>query len=313
MNPLKQGLLHLYCSWTAAARERRILGMLDAGVAPISVLFYHRVADTHPNAWTMPTRLFQRQIDWLSGRFEFITLDEAQRRLKRRESYRQSVVLTFDDGYAENCESAIPLLLRRHIPFTYFITTQNVREQASFTHDVNAGQPLKPNSIAELRAMADAGAEIGAHTRTHPDLGSSTDAAWLDDEIAGSKEDLEQWIGRRVRYFAFPFGMPENTTPEAFAAIARAGFEGVCTAYGAYNLPERVRQDLGAFHLRRIHADSEWARFKNWMTIDPRGLGPNDPIDDQQTLRYVVDARRAAKGRGAGRVAPDAALEEQLI
>ena len=282
MNPLKQGLLGLYCALTTVERRRQLAQMSAAGTAPVSVLFYHRIADAYPNGWTLPTRSFERQLNWLAKRFDFVTLEQAQQRLENKESHRPSVAITFDDGYADNCEFAIPLLLRRNIPFTYFVTTKVVEDQSCFPHDLEAGAPLRPNSITELRSMADAGVEIGAHTRTHPDLGASTDSAWLDDEIEGSKHDLESWIGRKVRYFAFPFGLPENTSPEAFAAVKRAGFSGVCTAYGAYNLPSETKSPWGAMHLRRIHADAEWTRFINWMTFDPRKLWADDPtIDDQ--------------------------------
>ena len=284
MNPLKQGLLSLYCALTHSQRKALLAQMIDQRKAPISVLFYHRVADTDPNDWTLSTGMFKRQLDWLTERFEFISLSEAQKRLSSGISRRPAVVITFDDGYADNCEFAIPHLLKRNIPFTYFVTTEIIEEQSAFPHDLAAGKVLKPNSIAEIRAMADAGVEVGAHTRTHPDLGASIDPKWLESEIAGSKQDLESWIGRQVRYFAFPFGLKQNTSPEAFAAVAAAGFEGVCTAYGAYNLPGAPSIGPGAFHVRRIHADPEWSRFKNWMTFDPRKLQAADPILDRVTL-----------------------------
>jgi hypothetical protein len=58
----------------------------------------------------------------------------------------------------------------------------------------------------------------------------------------------------------------------------------VCSAYGAYNLPEQVSKTWGPFHLRRIHADPEWVRFVNWMTFDPRKLLAIDPINDDAYL-----------------------------
>src|SRR5690606_30975615 len=121
------------------------------------------------------------------------------------------------------CDAAIPLLLKRRIPFTYFVSTQIVRDQTAFPHDLEAGLRLRPNTITELRAMADAGVEIGAHTRTHADLGKSIDPDWLRDEITGSIEDIEQWTGRRPQSFAFPFGQTTNITPEAMRVAREAG------------------------------------------------------------------------------------------
>lgn len=285
MTLLRRSLLGLYQGATASLRLRAVRRLAEEGRAPVCVLFYHRVADTNPNEWTLPVNEFRRQLDWLARRFDFVSLQEAQRRLAAGKSRRPSVAITFDDGYGENCDHAIPLLLRRNIPFTYFVSTQIIRDQSAFPHDLAAGIRLRPNTITELRSMADAGVEIGAHTRTHPDLGRSTDAEWLREEIVGSIDDIEQWTGRRPRSFAFPYGQTDNFTPESMMVARQAGIRVVCSAYGAYNLPDRVSKELGPFHIRRVHADVEWVRFVNWMTFDPRKLLAVDPIDDEAFLR----------------------------
>ena len=286
---LRRSLLGLYQSATASLRMRTVRQMAAEGRAPVSVLFYHRIADTNPNGWTLPVAEFTRQLDWLTRRFDFVSLQEAQRRLGESKSRRPAVAITFDDGYGENCDAAIPLLLKRRIPFTYFVSTRIIRDQTAFPHDLEAGVRLRPNTISELRAMADAGVEIGAHTRTHADLGKSIDPDWLRNEIVGSVEDIERWIGRRPQSFAFPFGQTTSFTPEAMQVAREAGVRAVCSAYGAYNLPERVSETWGPFHLRRIHADPEWVRFVNWMTFDPRKLLAIDPIDDDAYLVGGID------------------------
>ncbi len=300
MNLLRLTLLSLYQAATSGPRRRAIRELGEEGHAPIAILFYHRISDSHPNGWTMPVRMFARQIDWLSKRFDFVSLEEAQRRLAEGRNRRPAVAITFDDGYGENCETAIPLLLRRGVPFTYFVSTQVVKDQSAFPHDLEAGIPLRPNTITELRAMADAGVEIGAHTRTHPNLGRSTDLAWLREEIVGSIDDLEEWTGRRPTSFAFPFGQTHNMTPEAMAVARDAGIQTICSAYGAYNFPDRVSYEHGPLHLRRLHADPEWARFLNWMTFDPRKLAAVDPIDDDNYLSDESYEKTILLAAGAG-------------
>lgn len=289
MTFLRRSLLGLYQNATASLRMRTVRQMATEGRAPVCVLFYHRIADTSPNDWTLPVAEFRRQLDWLARRFDFVTLQEAQRRLGDGKSRRPAVAITFDDGYGENCETAVPLLLKRRIPFTYFVSTRIIRDQTAFPHDLAAGVRLRPNTITELRAVADAGVEIGAHSRTHADLGKSIDPDWLREEITGSIEDIEQWTGRRPQSFAFPYGQTTNFTPEAMRVAREAGIRVVCSAYGAYNLPERVSKEWGPFHLRRIHADMEWVRFVNWMTFDPRKLLAIDPIDDDAYLSGVAN------------------------
>src|SRR5208283_1899681 len=109
------------------------------------------------------------QVGWLQRTFELISLEEVQRRLRSGINDRPAVHITFDDGYADNCQTAIPWLIKERIPCTYFVTVQNVLEGRPFGHDLTCGADLAPNSLAEIRAMADAGIEIGAHTYSHAD------------------------------------------------------------------------------------------------------------------------------------------------
>jgi peptidoglycan/xylan/chitin deacetylase (PgdA/CDA1 family) len=126
------------------------------------------------------------------------------------------------------------------------------------------GNRFAPNTLAELREMARQGIEIGAHTRTHADLGSTFDPAVLHDELVAARDDLQAALGHRVRYFAFPFGRHENLSARAIHLAREAGFAGVCSAYGGYNYPGD-----DAFHLQRCGVDGPLIRLKNWSTIDP--------------------------------------------
>jgi peptidoglycan/xylan/chitin deacetylase (PgdA/CDA1 family) len=246
-------------------RRRQAARRAAAGASPITVLFYHRVADEHPNDWTISTERFKSQITWLRERYEVISLVEAQQRMGSPANRTPAVCITFDDGYADNCRVAIPWLIDERVPFTYFVATSHVLEQRPFAHDVQRGVPLAPNTPEQLREMAAAGVELGAHTRGHVDLGAVEDEEQLHDEIVGSKRDLEAMIDRAVRYFAFPFGLRNNLSQAAFRVAFTAGFWGVCSAYGDYNLPGD-----DPFHIHRIHGDPSWVRFCNALTVDPR-------------------------------------------
>lgn len=275
----KEPLIGMYYLATLPLRRRRAAQLAAAGQAPIMALFYHRVADEHPNDWTISTARFKEEIIWLRERFEIITMVEAQQRMGSTANRTPAVCITFDDGYSDNCREAIPWLLDENIPLTYFVTTGNILEGRPFVHDVRQGRPLEPNSPEQIRVMAEAGVELGAHTRNHVDLGTVRSQALLDSEIIGSKHDLEKITGRLVRYFAFPFGQHANLSQAAFATAHRAGYWGVCSAYGGYNLPGN-----DPFHIHRIHGDPSWARFCNWMTADPRKFG-RIPLFDAGNFR----------------------------
>jgi peptidoglycan/xylan/chitin deacetylase (PgdA/CDA1 family) len=265
-NPLHRALLAGYYaaslpyrSWASARRAK-------AGSAPLMVLFYHRIADDRASSWTHSNKLFRKQIAWLQRHCELISLEEVQRRMRNGFNNRLAACITFDDGYAENCDYAIPLLVTEKIPCTYFVSTQHVIEGKSFPHDVKQNSLGRPNTIEQLRWMATSGIEIGAHTRTHADLGSVSDEVKLYDEVVVAGEELQKAVRSPVRHFAFPYGLPKNLNARAFQMAFEYGYEGVCSAYGAYNLPGD-----NPFHVRRIHVD-DMLRLKNWCTVDPRHL-----------------------------------------
>ncbi len=270
----KSQMLGLYYLATLPQRRQAAHERQAAGRVPIMSLLYHRVADVHPNTWTIGWERFRYQMEWLRERFDVVSLAEAQQRIATDENTRPTVCITFDDGYAENCDKAIPWLIEKNIPVTYFVTSDNILSGRPFPHDVAANCLLEPNTAAQIQTMAEAGIEIGAHTRTHPDLGRVTCLEELTEEIVGSKQDLEALLERRVRYFAFPYGLHENMTNAGFAIAYQAGFAGVCSAYGAYNMP-----GSDSFHIQRIHGDPQWSRFLNWMTIDPRKIYKQIPFN----------------------------------
>jgi peptidoglycan/xylan/chitin deacetylase (PgdA/CDA1 family) len=263
----KQCLLGAYYGATLPARQRAARHRARKQTEPVRILFYHRVADEHPNAWTMSTRRFAAQIGWLRARFDIVSLAEAQARVASGKNGVPTACITFDDGYADNMNFAVPLLKREKIPFTYFVSTNHVLGGEPFPHDVAAGCPLAPNTPSDIKELAAAGVEIGGHARGHVDLGGTLSMPQLNDEIAGCKHELEAVIKREVRFFAFPYGQHANLSAAAFEVAREAGYDGVCSAYGGYNFPGD-----DSFHLRRIHADPEMPRFKNWMMVDPRKL-----------------------------------------
>lgn len=286
MSPLDSLVLHTYYYGGYPLRRRCRRKAAAGGRLPVVVLFYHRVADDRATTWTMSNRGFARQIGWLARHFDVVSLDEARRRIDCGND-RPCVSITFDDGYAENCREAVPLLIRERIPCTYFVTVENCLTGEPFRHDVALGHRFPPMDFQQLRAMADAGIEIGVHGYTHADFGRIRDQDELQRELAYSRDVLQRRIGRRPRYFAFPFGQYVNLSSAAFQLARQLGYEGVCSAYGGYNFPGG-----DAFHVQRIHADEEMIRLKNRTTVDPRRI--NTPRFDygspEKQTRASADA-----------------------
>jgi peptidoglycan/xylan/chitin deacetylase (PgdA/CDA1 family) len=274
----KQLLLTFYYHATCPARAWNYRRLASQGRLPAIVLFWHRIADDRANSWTTSHALFVRQIRWLQKRFAFVSLGEAQRRIREGGNHQPCVSVTFDDGYADNCRRAIPWLIEQRIPCTYFVTVQNVLDGEPFSHDLAMGHRFAPNTVEQLRAMAAAGVEIGAHTFSHANLGAITDRRLSQHEVVTARDRLQSAIGRQVRYFAFPYGLYANLSPAAFALAEEAGYTGVCSAYGGFNFPGD-----DPFHLQRIPGDAPMICMKNWVTLDPRKL--RTPRFEYRTVR----------------------------
>src|SRR5687767_14220536 len=112
MDSIKRSLLSAY--YHASLPERRVVNahLARRGRAPVHVLFYHRVADEPSSMWSLSNDAFSEQIEWLRESFDLVSLDEAQRRIRSGVNRRPAVSITFDDGYADNCEHALPLLVK---------------------------------------------------------------------------------------------------------------------------------------------------------------------------------------------------------
>lgn len=265
MNDWKSNLINAYRLTTAPLRAWQKSMMIRSGQLPVFVLFYHRVSDYFPTPWTIGCREFENQLDWLEQNFQLVSLEAAQQIISSGCNRQPTLAITFDDGYAENVEFALPMLIERRIPITYFVTLGNVLEQRPFEHDLQLGQPLPVNSIDSIRAMVNAGIEIGAHTRNHIDLGQTSDPRVIFDEVIASGRELAQEVSQRIRYFAFPYGQSKNLNQAALQMLKEEGYAGACTTLGAAN-PVGV----DPFQINRLHGDPSLARVKNWLSFDPR-------------------------------------------
>ena len=181
---------------------------------PITILTHHLVSD-RPHRMGISTELFWNQIRFLQRQYRIVSLTQAGELLKSGHVDAPTAVLTFDDGYSENFVNLRAVAEETGIPVTLFIATKPVELHQEFQHDVENGiRGALPLTWQQIRYWNSGEVEFGSHTRTHCDCGSN-DRTILESEIVDSKRDLEQRLGRPVKFFAFPFGQQENISPEA--------------------------------------------------------------------------------------------------
>jgi peptidoglycan/xylan/chitin deacetylase (PgdA/CDA1 family) len=132
----------------------------------------------------------------------------------------RGVVLTFDDAWADNHAHALEPLNRHRLPATLYAPSRLLGKPGYMTR-------------SQLLEMEAGGVTIGAHSRTHPDLRACTSPE-LESEVRGSKEDLEDLLGKPVSSFAYPTGLLDDRVVEAVGA---AGFTSAITTSAGWWRP----------------------------------------------------------------------------
>jgi peptidoglycan/xylan/chitin deacetylase (PgdA/CDA1 family) len=138
----------------------------------------------------------------------------------------RSVVLTFDDGFANFFECAYPVLMRHKFTATVFLVSGRMGGR----NDWEAPLPrLGPRSILSWQQAAEisaAGIEAGSHTKSHSDL-RRLPVEKIEDEIGSSKAEIENHIGGPVESFAYPFGSFDRKTID----IVKRNYRSACTTF----------------------------------------------------------------------------------
>lgn len=235
------------------------------------VAMYHSVddrADDPYNVTVSPERL-RRQLRWLRSRgLRGVSVSEL---LDARScgTAHGLVGLTFDDGYGDFVDNALPLLLLYECTATVFVLP-------GLLGGVNiwdARGPRKPLlTAAGIRVAAAAGMEIGSHGLSHVDL-TCLDADRRRAEIHRSKELVEELTGRPAAGFCYPYGRVDPSTVDAVRA---AGYRYACAVSpgpltGPHALPRCFIGERDAAWRLELKHRLHRARRRSWpLTEVPR-------------------------------------------
>ncbi len=321
------------------------------------VLAYHRVCDRASDPWSLAVspENFRSHLALFRRRARPTTLAALTGALAEGRRVPRGIVISFDDGYADNLTQALPLLEQAEVPATVFVASAYLDQEQQFWWDelehllLRPGQlpprltvtvdgrpqqwPLRDDAhwteadyqghrlwraggediptlrhriyaglhrqlgalseegrrgvMASLRAQVGAsqhrvsGAdrplsrselvalsrsrwiEIGAHTRTHPQL-DRLPIPQQRKEILGSKQDLEALLQRPVRSLAYPYGRYAAATPELAREL---GFDCACTV-----TPGDLRDLADPYRIPRVvvgnwHAQELTERLGAWMDL----------------------------------------------
>jgi peptidoglycan/xylan/chitin deacetylase (PgdA/CDA1 family) len=186
----------------SAAWLMRTRGRLDT--SGLRILFYHRVSEDRDELAVRP-KAFARQMDYLASQaYRAVDVLTAIDLLHSGEPLSRTVALTFDDGFLDVAEHALPILSERGFRATVFVAPAVTDGRTSFAWYREQPPLLTWDDILELDR--DGTLRFEAHSLTHPSL-PALDAVTARDEIAGSKIELENRLGRSVQAFSYPSGL----------------------------------------------------------------------------------------------------------
>jgi peptidoglycan/xylan/chitin deacetylase (PgdA/CDA1 family) len=216
----------------------------DTSMSPV-VLMYHRVCRdeaVRPSEFVVSASTFRRQMSWLARHGYYTPRISAVLRDGGRAPCvcGRPVVLTFDDGYRDVLENAVPVLRSFGFTAAVFPVLDLARRFNHWDDEPElAGPLLTPD---ELRATEAAGLELGSHSMTHAALTSAPDAE-LRWELARSREVLAGIAERPIPVLAYPYGAVDERVKEA---VREAGYD---AAFAVNSGPLDWRAD--AYEIRR--------------------------------------------------------------
>jgi peptidoglycan/xylan/chitin deacetylase (PgdA/CDA1 family) len=255
-----------------------------AVMTQVPILLYHSVSESPSDSiapFAVGPATFAGQLDAVveSGRVA-LTISQYARALAGGTLPERAVVITFDDGYADFAEHALPELLRRSLPCTLYVTTGFLEGRAS---RVRGRPPDAMLQWSQLSELASAGTEIGAHSHSHFQLDTLRRGDARED-ITRSKTLLEDTLQAEVPSFAYPHGY---SSPTVRSLVRAAGFE---SAAGVKNAFSSEADDLFSLSRLTIFRTTAGEELAAWL----RGLGaPATPARERVATRVWRGYRRS--------------------
>jgi peptidoglycan/xylan/chitin deacetylase (PgdA/CDA1 family) len=216
----------------------------------VRIVHYHFVFDDE-------LRSFERQLEWFRAEFEPVSLTEAATRLQRGDVGGRELVVTFDDGFRNQALNAAPLLREAGFSACFFLITGLVEAPAGdvlafCNRRLHLPRPIDVMSWEDAQRLLELGHEVGSHTRTHPNL-ARLGAGPLEDELRGSRDELQQRLGRPVRHVSAPYGNAASFAPSVSNAARESGYATCSSALRGIN-----PAGADVYALRRDHLSASW-------------------------------------------------------
>lgn len=259
----------------SVARDRTIFFLstfskIDSSEEWIRFPYYHHVFDDERND-------FGRHLRCLKNYGDFISLDIAVDIFEKKQKIGgRYFCVTFDDGFKNCVDNALPILVENKCPATFFISTEyigcNITENREiiqrFFCNTACSYPIPIEFLSwdDCRRLLEAGMIIGSHTCSHVPL-SKLNSDQVKSELSESKHKIGTELGINCRHFASPWGIPKKDFRIAIDPIIakEAGYRSFLTAERG---PNCYMTD--PFKIRRDHMLAKWGNYQLWYFFSKR-------------------------------------------
>ncbi len=250
------------------------------------ILMYHQVTPRPAPQfarYTVTPNAFAAQMKWLAlAGYRTITLDDlCAARAKQASLPDRTVILTFDDGYEESAEHAVPLMARYGFTAVFYLVASLPGLTSQWLMpELGCEFPLFDWNTA--RGLEKSGFHCEAHSMSHPHL-AEVSPEKCRSELTESRRILEDQLGHEVRHLAYPYGSYNDTVRQL---AAEAGYISACSTRKGLS---GATDDILALHRISVHGDDSLidfaARLQNART--PREWLWNK----RDSVRRWLDAR----------------------
>lgn len=218
-----------------------------------AILTYHSI-DPSGSPISIDPATFEGHVRWLASEaVSVVPLGE----ILSVPADKDAVAVTFDDALESFGSIAAPLLLEAGLPVTVFVVSDRVGGTNRWGHASDASVPeLDILGWDDLLRLAEAGVELGAHTRTHPDL-TRLSRDRVQDELEGCVHRIEDETGIRPRTLAYPFGFHDASSVEEARRLFDVGVTTDLSALGQTPDPLRLPR-LDMVYFRRPDGLEGW-------------------------------------------------------
>jgi peptidoglycan/xylan/chitin deacetylase (PgdA/CDA1 family) len=197
----------------------------------IVVAFHSITADRSEGAMRSSRRDFDRYCEFFSKHMRVELLSELVERLEKKGPLDGELSITFDDGYADNAELALPILKRWSLHATFFVTTGFIGSDTQTFWDKEKSVQSRWMTWDQVRELIKAGNDVGAHTVSHADLGSLPDEE-VERELRTARDELSARTHKVPTHFAVPFGRAFPSLDRTVGIARGLGFRSVLLCRG---------------------------------------------------------------------------------